>query len=224
MAAAAALAPRARLRPGLGRLIAALLVAAPLADLHGRLHAAPRAAVVAAALPLVALLLARLLAFKRWRDELAHLPRFLRALALLAAVLYAENFATWVVSATDKRRLAYAPLQDNGEIAARWLLLRAPFLRTVIDRWAVDMHYLLYAFLALALSAVADATPFAGFGVGARFMDAVAWTHALRTAAFLATVLPNPRTQCYRHRFPPAPADWATFLRIGLGSKRGAGW
>jgi hypothetical protein len=48
--------------------------------------------------------------------------------------------------------------------------------------------------------------PYSGFAMGARFMDTIAWAHALRTLAFLTTVLPNPRPNCYARNFPPVPS------------------
>lgn len=89
--------------------------------------------------------------------------------------------------------------------------------------WRVDMHWLLYAFVTLCLSVMWDQMPFSGFGVGARFMDAIAWAHALRTIAFMVTILPNPRPGCYAANFPPVPRTAFEFLRIGFSAKRGSG-
>jgi hypothetical protein len=89
--------------------------------------------------------------------------------------------------------------------------------------WRVDMHWLLYSFVALCLSVVWDAVPYSGFGMGARFINAITWTHALRTIAFLVTVLPNPRPNCYARNFPPVPDSAWEFIMIGFGAKRGSG-
>lgn len=64
-------------------------------------------------------LLRRLLAFRRFADELHHVPRFLRALALLLGVVFVENFATWAVAASDQRKYQYQPLQARELGGAR---------------------------------------------------------------------------------------------------------
>lgn len=69
----------------------------------------------------VAILLYQLLAFPRWSDELRHAPRFARSVLCLLAVVTLENFCTWATSASDARKHAYTPLQDNAEIALLWL-------------------------------------------------------------------------------------------------------
>jgi DNA mismatch repair protein MutS2 len=110
------------------------------------------------------------------------------------------------------------------EIAASWAFRRHPALRAaLLDGWRVDMHWLLYCFLALCLSVLWDQVPYSGFGMGARFMDTVAWAHALRTAAFLVTVLPNPRRGCYARNFPPVHPTLREFLAYGFSAKRGTG-
>ena len=56
-------------------------------------------------------LLRRLLAFRRWGDETAHLRAFAAALAWLLLVVTLENFATWAVAASDQHKYDYTPLQ-----------------------------------------------------------------------------------------------------------------
>lgn len=85
------------------------------------------------------------------------------------------------------------------------------------------MHWLLYSFVALCLSVMWDQVPYSGFGMGARFMDAIAWSHALRTIAFMITVLPNPQPGCYAANFPPVPDTLWGFLSVGFSAKRGSG-
>jgi hypothetical protein len=126
-------------------------------------------------------------------------------------------------SATDRQKYKYTPLQDNVEIATLWAMKRFPILRTIIVGWKVDMHWLLYCFVALCLSVIWDIVPYSGFAMGARFMDAIAWTHALRTIAFMITVLPNPRLHCYARNFPPVPSSVREFIAIGFSAKRGSG-
>ena len=89
--------------------------------------------------------------------------------------------------------------------------------------WRVDMHWLLYSFVSLCLSVMWDQVPYSGFGMGARFMDVIAWTHILRTIAFMVTVLPNPQNHCYARNFPPVPSSVWEFIAIGFGAKRGSG-
>ena len=57
------------------------------------------------------------------------------------------------------------PLQDNVEIGLRWLVARYPGAAAAALSWRVDMHALLYCFVALCLSAAWDAIEFSGFGV-----------------------------------------------------------
>lgn len=56
-------------------------------------------------------LLRRMLLFRRYSDETCRLRGFAASLALLLAVVTAENFATWAVSASDQRKYDYTPLQ-----------------------------------------------------------------------------------------------------------------
>lgn len=74
-------------------------------------------------------LLYKLLTFPRWRDELAHAPRFAGAVAFLLGVVVVENFCTWATSASDRRKYSYVPLQDNAEIALLWLFKVKPRVR-----------------------------------------------------------------------------------------------
>jgi len=165
-----------------------------------------------------------LVRFKRWNDELVYFPRFLRSVVFLVAVVLVENFCTWATSASDSQKYEYTPLQDNVEL----LLLRSfdqyPVLRRmVVSGWSIDMHTLLAAFIALCLSPGYDAVPYSGFGMASRFMDTIAFTHLIRTVAFMITILPNPQTNCYRKNFPPVPETVSEYIAIGFGAKRGHG-
>ena len=126
-------------------------------------------------------------------------------------------------SASDQHKYEYQPLQDNAEIATLWIFKKFPAVQMFVMGWKVDMHWLLYSFVALAISVAWDAIPYSGFGIGARFIDTIAWTHLIRTVAFMITVLPNPRPGCYIHSFPPPPTSVWEFIKIGLSAKRGHG-
>lgn len=207
--------------PLLGTAIHLILLVVPQLGLHAHLGSTWLNAVIAGG---ALLLLFKLLTFRRWNDELKYAPRFARAVVFILAVVVVENFATWATSASDQRKYFYTPLQDNAEIALLWLFKRYPAARrTLIDGWGVDTHFMLHAFVALAVSVLWDLSPHSGFGMGARFMDTIAWTHLLRTFAFMTTVLPNPKLHCYRRNFPQVPDNWADFVRIGFSAKRGSG-
>lgn len=126
-------------------------------------------------------------------------------------------------SASDRHKYEYTPLQDNVEIGLLWTFSKYPLLKNLIMGWSVDMHWLLYSFVVLCISVTWDAIPHSGFGIGARFMDTIAWAHFIRTIAFMITVLPNPRTGCYAANFPPVPSSAWEFLKIGFSAKRGSG-
>ncbi|KAI7836099.1 hypothetical protein COHA_010027 [Chlorella ohadii] len=207
--------------PLLGAAIHFILLVVPQLGLHAHLGSSwLNAAIVGGAL----LLLYKLMTFRRWNDELKYAPRFARSVVFILAVVIVENFATWATSASDRRKYFYTPLQDNAEIALLWLFRRYPAARrTLIDGWGVDTHFMLHAFVALAVSVLWDLSPHSGFGMGARFMDTIAWTHLMRTVAFMTTVLPNPKPHCYSRNFPKVPDNWAEFVRIGFSAKRGSG-
>jgi hypothetical protein len=85
------------------------------------------------------------------------------------------------------------------------------------------MHWLLYSFITLCLSAAWDQLPYSGFAIATRLIDCIGWSHALRTVAYMITVLPNPRPHCYARRFPPVPDTVWEFIKIGMWEKRGNG-
>lgn len=165
-----------------------------------------------------------LVRFKRWNDELVYFPRFVRSVVFLVAVVLVENFCTWATSASDSQKYEYTPLQDNVELLLLRSFDRYPVLQwLVVGGWDVDMHTLLAAFVALCLSPGYDAVPYSGFGMASRFMDTIAFTHLIRTVAFMITVLPNPQGDCYRKNFPPVPDTVSEYVAIGFGAKRGHG-
>jgi hypothetical protein len=126
-------------------------------------------------------------------------------------------------SASDAKKYSYEPLQDNMEIALLWLFGKFPIMRSLVMGWRVDMHWLLYSFVTLCVSVAWDAVPYSGFGMASRFIDTIAWSHLIRTFAFMITVLPNPRKGCYVANFPPVPSSVWEFIQIGFGAKRGHG-
>ncbi len=65
--------------------------------------------------------------------------------------------------------------------------------------------------------------PFSGFGMCTRTVACISCARAIRTAAFLLTVVPSPRPGCYAGRFPPVPDNALDFLRIGFGKLRSGG-
>ena len=81
----------------------------------------------------------------------------------------------------------------------------------------------LVALIALGFAAVFDAVPYSGFGMCTRFVCCVIGARAIRTVAFLLTVLPNPRPGCYARRFPPVPDSVSEWLRIGFAKMRAGG-
>ena len=133
------------------------------------------------------------------------------------------------VSASDLRKYERTPpLQDNLEVAYGMLLRRLPPAAADAVEWSLAHEWIgikekLVALIALGFAAVFDAVPYSGFGMCNRFVACVASARAIRTVAFLLTVLPNPRPGCYSRRFPPVPDTVAEFLRIGFGRMRSGG-
>jgi len=214
---------QSRFSPNLGKVVYALLIGGPVLNVHSLLDALPSFIQLALIALLGIGLLRILIRFKRWNDEMIHLNKFVRATLTLVAVVLLENFCTWATSASDARKYDYEPLQDNVELATLWVFSKSPLLRTIIMGWRVDMHWLLYSFVCLCISVAWDAVPYSGFGIGARFMDTIAWSHLIRTFAFMITILPNPRPGCYKANFPPVPSSIWEFIKIGFGAKRGSG-
>eukprot|EP00803_Ostreobium_quekettii_P003749 evm.model.scf_156.15 EVM.evm.TU.scf_156.15 scf_156:117852-121906(+) len=172
----------------------------------------------------VCLLLARLLAFKRWKDETCHLRRFCFYMVAMLVELAVENFLVWVVSATDVRKYDRVPgLQDNVNLILSKLRAMHPLLQ-----WAIHFHWahifqFLGVILALAFSVLWDQVPYSGFGMMARVVLTICLSRIVRTVCFLVTVLPNPRMGCYSSRFPPVPSSTWDFVQIGFRKMMGTG-
>lgn len=130
-----------------------------------------------------------------------------------------------LVSAWDLRKYDNVPgLQDNVAIAVRTLSTWSPVLHwlTTASPAATVLHFLA-ALLMLAFSVLWDQVPYSGFGIMARVVLTVACSRVLRMACFMSTVLPNPRSGCYRRRFPPPPTGLWNTLQMGYTTIRGFG-
>ena len=153
------------------------------------------------------------------------------------------------ISASDQRKYERTPpLQDNLELAYEMLLRRLPPRAADALAWSLEhecasplspfasarradpawragigIKEKLVALIALGFAAVFDAVPFSGFGMCTRFVACVVYARAIRTVAFMLTVLPNPRPGCYTRRFPPVPDTVAEWLHIGFAKMRSGG-
>ena len=66
--------------------------------------------------------------------------------------------------------------------------------------------------------------PYSGFGIAARGLAMHAFVRVVRTFAFLAVVMPNPRSpRCFASRFKPVPEGWWEYLKAGAFAVRGSG-
>lgn len=84
-----------RLGSGLGKLVVFLLICGPLLNVHGILRALPTPFQLILFASAGVYIIKRLLDFKRWNDELAHVRKFIAAFFLLLSVVIVENFCTW---------------------------------------------------------------------------------------------------------------------------------
>ena len=84
-----------RLGSGLGKLVVCLLICGPLLNVHGILGALPTPFQLMLFASAGVYIIKRLLEFKRWNDELAHVRKFIAAFFLLLSVVIVENFCTW---------------------------------------------------------------------------------------------------------------------------------
>jgi len=150
--------------------------------------------------------------FPRWGDENKHVPRFLLCAAALTVQMFLELLLIWLAAVSDQAKYSTAPgLQDNVDIALGWLAERSPLWRAVIRAHWLDSLSFLLVFLATLLSPLWDQVPFSGFAMASRMLLTIAVSRMLRCACFMATILPNPRPDCYRRKFPPVPGTtWET--------------
>ena len=171
----------------------------------------------------------QLIRFRRWADETPHALRFFRAFALLVAWLLCENCAIWAVSASDRRKyVPTEPLQDNLLLAYEALHEALPppaarLLSLSLEHEWISIKEKLVALIALGFAAVFDEVPYSGFGMMTRTVVCIGGARAIRTGAFMLTVIPSPRPGCYEGRFPPVPDTWREYLAIGFGKIRSGG-
>lgn len=155
--------------------------------------------------------------------------RAVKAVMLLIAVLLTENFCVWVVSATyhasydtNKENLPTA-LQDNGQIAMRYLIhtvLKLSKRDVVKLRNMISVEWILVSGLGMSLVA----TEMQGakmkrnlWSMAMRTVLTLAAARFIRTISFLITVLPSQNPQCYFQHFPfPPPAGWSEWILEGL--------
>jgi hypothetical protein len=159
------------------------------------------------------------------------LPRCFGAFCLLLLEMFVENFAVFVVSATDVKRYDYVSLQDNVRILVLRLMERSSVVQRAIVKFpGWEFHAYVAAFVALLGVAFCSAFFFSsskrlvsGFGIAYRFFAATAATRALRVVAFLLTVMPSPRPTCFMRRFQEPPTDWLGWIKVGLYKVRSGG-
>ena len=66
--------------------------------------------------------------------------------------------------------------------------------------------------------------PYSGFGIAARALAMHALVRVVRTASFLAVVMPNARSpKCYERKFAPPPDGMWDYMVAGFKSLRGSG-
>jgi len=174
----------------------------------------------------------RLVTFRRWRDETEHAKRFFRAFFVLVLWLGFENCMIWAVSASDKNRETPMPaLQDNVvELYYKLLNWLPPtprgWLVYAFEHEWISIKEKLVALIALGFASVFDEVPFSGFGMCTRVVVCITGARAIRTAAFLMTIIPSPRPgppTCFQRRFPPVPDTWLAFFKIGFAKLRSGG-
>lgn len=145
------------------------------------------------------------------------------AAIFLALVLLFDNFFVWVVAATYEPGIygTPQPLQDNGRRVQQYILddqLGLSKRLIVLLRSIVNAQWALAASFSVALGVVdlqmVKNRTFWGTTIRAIFMLAALRT--IRVVSFLMTVLPSQNPDCYRHRFPPPPNDWVSWIEIGM--------
>jgi len=158
-----------------------------------------------------------------------HAKRFFAAFAALVLWLLFENCCIWAVSASDLRKHEHTqPLQDNLVLAFKLLQAQLPpwvaqlLLGAFKHEW-ISIKEKLVALIALGFAAVFDEVPYSGFGMCTRTVACIACARAIRTAAFMLTVVPSPRPGCYAGRFPPVPDTALEFFHIGFAKLRSGG-
>eukprot|EP00983_Pelagomonas_calceolata_P062518 1147333-Pelagomonas_calceolata.AAC.3 len=62
--------------------------------------------------------------------------------------------------------------------------------------------------------------PYSGFGLFARVALTICFSRIIRVAAFMCTILPNPKPGCYLRRFPPLPPTTWEIIKAGYTTIR----
>ena len=145
---------------------------------------------------------------------------------VVIAVLLTENFFIWVVSATYKPSQNIAtlpsPLQDNGQIALRYLFNDMLSLnkRNIVDfRNMINVEAILVSGLGLSLVTIEVQGAAIGrnlWSLAMRGVLTLAAARSIRTISFLITVVPSQNKMCYFSHFPSPPEDWYSWLKVGL--------
>jgi hypothetical protein len=155
-------------------------------------------------------------------DNQGRLKAALAAIFLTVVFLF-DNFFVWVVAATYKPGIdgSPEPLQDNGQLIQKHILnqmLGLSKASVVHMRNILNVQWALAAALGVTFGVV-DMQMVKGrtvWGLALRTILMLAALRAIRVISFLLTVLPSQNPNCYRHRFPPPPEDWFSWIEIGM--------
>ena len=138
------------------------------------------------------------------------------SVVLLIGVLVLENFCIWVVSSTytasQHKSTVPTPLQDNGQLALRYVLEEGLHLSkpTIVHlRNRINVEGILMAGLGVSLVTIelyGRSLHRNLWSLAMRAVLTLAAGRAIRTVCFLITVLPSQNPDCYFQHFPsPAP-------------------
>lgn len=148
----------------------------------------------------------------------------------LTVVLLCDNFFVWVVAATYGPGVhgTPQPLQDNGQLLQQHFLndvlglSKRPvvLIRSIVNaQWALTSS-ISVTFGVVDLQMVKNRTV---WGMAIHAIITLAALRAIRVISFLLTVLPSQNPDCYRHRFPPPPGDWMSWIEVGLRPQSNGG-
>ena len=150
------------------------------------------------------------------------------------AVLMAENFMIWVVSATyvPSHTMPYPqPLQDNGKIVLGKINDFAQLSNKEMQALR-DSFNPQWALISAALVGILGACDLKLGRAGNRNMWLLSMralltfscARVVRTISFLLTVLPSQTPDCYKARFPyPVPQNWGDWILTGMKPAVGGG-
>jgi PAP2 superfamily C-terminal len=148
----------------------------------------------------------------------------------LTVVLLFDNFFVWVVAATYEPGIHGTPqrLQDNGQLLQQHFLndvlglSKQPvvLIRSIVNaQWALTSS-ISVTFGVADLQMVKNRTV---WGMAIHALLTLAALRAIRVVSFLLTVLPSQNPHCYRHRFPPPPEDWISWIEVGMRPQSNGG-